>query len=346
MDRLKTNALEGMKKHNVVGFSMTLWDEFGTAATRSYGFLDAEGREPVQAESRFNACSISKMAAALLAMKLTAEGRIGLDDPVNERLQGWKCQVGHAGDEGRITLRQLLSHHSGIRDGEDSFDIGRDDAPPPSMTDILRGKTVYMSQPIVVGAEPGGAFHYSDAGYCVAQKYMEDCCGKPFDVLMSEKVLEPLGMSLSSYESSLSIAAKSGYASGHDRTGTRTEPRYPCYPFAAAAGLWSTPSDLAKLAMEVIQSLRGTGKLGLSKSLVEEMLTPQGQTDFAGLGLFLSGQEGRRIVSSYGWGVGFQSMMVFSPELGKGAALMQNTDTGRHQREGLIGEMLEGLGWT
>ena len=107
------------------------------------------------------------------------------------------------------------------------------------------------------------------------------------------------------------------------------------YPYPAAAGLWTTSSDLALLVIDVMSALKKESKVGISANQVNEMITPQGCKEWTGLGVFLDGEE----VSSLGWGVGFQCMLVAYPRLGSGLIIMTNTDQGVHQLEGIIGEV-------
>jgi CubicO group peptidase (beta-lactamase class C family) len=114
--------------------------------------------------------------------------------------------------------------------------------------------------------------------------------------------------------------------------------KYPIYPYPAAAGLWSTPTDIASMVIEIISSLNGTSKLGISRRLITEMITPQ-----TGLGVFLDNSDQKLKISSLGWGKGFQCMMIASPYSGTGAVIMTNSDLGVHQSKGIIGEIIKSL---
>src|SRR5690606_1062936 len=109
--------------------------------------------------------------------------------------------------------------------------------------------------------------------------------------------------------------------------------------YPAASGLWTTSSDLAKLVLELLHAVHGNSTLGISVNSVNEMISPQGGKDWTGLGVFL-GESGNGLeVSSLGWGVGFQCMMVAKPHIGIGTVIMTNAELGVHQMEGLIGEI-------
>ncbi|WP_162848538.1 serine hydrolase domain-containing protein [Paenibacillus nanensis] len=345
MSELAAFITERMKHHQVIGFSAVMTGNDELRESVCLGKLDAVEEGEVRRDTRFAACSISKLGTAVLVLALAEQGLFQLDRPINDYLAAWKLPM-HSSLGGReASLMDLLSHQAGIVDREGSFDIHRQDERLPPMAEILAGGTRYHPAPVQVTEAPGTAFRYSDAGYCVIQQAIEDRCGKTFETVMDETVFGPLGMTESLYCSPDRIMPADRFASGHERSGARTRERFPVYPFPAAAGLWSTPADLAKLSIEIMRAYRGESKLGLSRLSAKQMLTPQGNSNFAGLGLFLGQAKDDIQAASYGWGVGFQSMLVFHPAKGEGIVLMHNTETGRHQLEGLIGDVLMKLGW-
>lgn len=345
MNDLKTYIEERMRHHQVIGFSAAVMANGEVHESICLGKLDALEDSAIRPSTRFAACSISKLATAVLTLTLVERGSLQLDTPVNNYLESWKLPEYSLTRNREVTINDLLCHQSGIVDSEDCFDIYRRGEQIPSMNDILAGRTRFHSDPVHVSEVPGSVFRYSDAGYCVIQKIIEDRCCKPFESVMKEEVFKPLGMTESTYPTGVEMFTEGVYASGHGRSGERTQERFPCYPFPAASGLWATPTDLAALALEIVSAYNGEGKLSLSRRTAVDMLSPQGTTDFAGLGLFLDQSKGSLHASSYGWGVGFQSMLVFNPVDGSGIVLMHNTETGRHQLEGLIGDVLMKLGW-
>ena len=207
------------------------------------------------------------------------------------------------------------------------------------MTDLLNGKTSYCKESIEVKYEPGSEFHYSDAGYCIIQQLIEDVTGESFEEIVKELIFQSLDMQNSTFTMGISEEEMCLFSCGHNKYGAVIDGKYPIYPYAAAAGLWTTPSDLSKLTIELMHSLKGRSKLGLSVSRAEEMISPQGSQAFTGLGVFLEGSKREREISSLGWGAGFQSLMVSYPYKGTGLIVMTNTDTDVHQMKGIIGEV-------
>ena len=133
------------------------------------------------------------------------------------------------------------------------------------------------------------------------------------------------------------------FSSGHNKNGEIVGGKYPVYPYPAASGLWTTSLNLAELVLELMNALKGASKIGISQRLAKEMITPQRGKRWSGLGVFLEGSEKELEITSLGWGVGFQCMMVAFPFIEKGAVIMTNTELGVHQLEGIIGEIYKSL---
>jgi CubicO group peptidase (beta-lactamase class C family) len=165
---------------------------------------------------------------------------------------------------------------------------------------------------------------------------------KPFPDLMRELVLDPLGMSDSSFEQPSPSGAAAKVAMAHPWNGVQTPGGYHVYPEMAAAGLWTTAADLARLGVEVMRALRGDpSKLELSQETIAGMLRPQLQAkkigqDFVGLGWFCAGNDKEFRFGHAGWNEGFLSEMRMFPALGKGAVVMINSIQGWFLRNELI----------
>jgi hypothetical protein len=97
------------------------------------------------------------------------------------------------------------------------------------------------------------------------------------------------------------------------------------------------------LVIEIVNYLKGSGKLGLPQRMIKKMITSQGCSQWAGLGVFLANSGQDLEISSLGWGVGFQCMMIAYPYLGTGAVIMTNSDLGVHQTKGLIREIVKSI---
>lgn len=337
------NIEERMKHYNVLGISIALLEGGEISGTENYGLLKVEGNRKVNEDSIFSACSISKFLTGMLAMKLVGEGLLGLDDDVNESLISWKVPENEFTKNNKVTLRNLLSHQSGIKDPDGSFPELDSKLGMPSMVDLLEGRTTYCKAPIEVKCEPESEFHYSDAGFCIIQQLIEDITEKPFHQVMNEQIFEPLGITNSHFHSTIVEVEKRNFSCGHNKNGKLVNGGYPIYPYPAASGLWTTSLNFAELVLELMKATKGESKVGISKDLAKEMITPQRGKSWTGLGVFLEGSEEELEITSLGWGVGFQCMMLAFPYLGKGAVIMTNAELGVHQLEGIIGEIYKSL---
>jgi len=183
---------------------------------------------------------------------------------------------------------------------------------------------------------------YSGGGVTIEQQLMMDVTGTPFPALLREIVLDKIGMTDSSYEQPLPPALAARTASGTWPHGTVVHGRWHIYPEMAAAGLWTTPTDLCKFAIEIALSKHGKSNRVLSEKMTREMLTPV--MDDAGLGFFMDrdnpGQFGHN-----GADQGFQAVLTMNAESGQGVAIMANSDNGQAVENLVLLRVAKEHGW-
>jgi CubicO group peptidase (beta-lactamase class C family) len=192
---------------------------------------------------------------------------------------------------------------------------------------ILDGQQPSNVGPVRLERPPLTAFKYSGGGVTMMQLALVDALGKPFPELMQEYVLGPIGMTRSAYEQPLSPERDRNAARAHDASGRAMDAKWHVYPELEAAGLWTTPSDLAKFAIEVQQSIQGRSNRVLSRSIVQEMVTPVGVGDYA-IGLELQKRGGGWYFGHSGGNWGFACDLVAHKINGYGLAIMTNGDFG------------------
>src|SRR5205814_5341852 len=142
---------------------------------------------------------------------------------------------------------------------------------------------------IQVEAAPGTKFQFSAGGYCVVQQLLTDVAGKPFPELVRELVFEPVGMKESTFEQPLPKESEADAALGHYAEEKPLDQRWNLYsPVEAAAGLWTTPADLARVVVALSQSWAGKANSILPAAQAKAMLARQ--IDDAGLGVLLTGK--------------------------------------------------------
>lgn len=308
----------------VAGVSVAVIDSFRVAWARGYGVREAGGTDPVTTETLFQAASISKPIAALAALRLVQEGTLELDEDVNRRLTSWKVPENRFTTTQPVTLRQLLSHSAGLT--VHGFRGYAATEQVPTVRQVLDGQPPTNSAPIRADTFPGARWRYSGGGYTVMQQLLVDAAGRPFPELMHTLVLGPLGMAHSTYAQPLPQQLVGNAASGHRSNGSMVEGKWHTYPEMAAAGLWTTPSDLARYAIDVSLAAAGRSKSVLSPATASQMLTVQSGT--YGLGPSLGGDGRDASFSHGGANEGFRAFFIAFPERGQGAAIMTNSDAG------------------
>jgi CubicO group peptidase (beta-lactamase class C family) len=317
---------ERMKHYKVPGVSIAVINGFKIEWARGYGVKDVETNEPVTEATRFQAASISKPVAAMVALKKVEEGKLALDENVNTRLASWKLPENELTAKKKVTLANLLSHTAGLTvHGFPGYEVG---AKLPTVPQILDGAEPANTAAVRVDLEPGTRFRYSGGGTTVAQLLLMDVEKKPFPQIAQETVLGPLQMTNSTYSQPLPDDARKTAASGHRGDGSLVGGKIHVYPEMAPAGLWTTPTDLAKFAIEVALSHAGRSNKILSKEMIEKMLTPY--IDGAGgLGFFFQKMGNAIYFGQGGANEGFRCQLTMHKEKGYGAVVMVNSDNGR-----------------
>jgi CubicO group peptidase (beta-lactamase class C family) len=319
-----TMTLAGrMQFYKVPGFSVAVINEGRVEWARGYGVKEAGKNDPVTTETMFQAGSISKPVAALAVMRLVQDGKLDLDEDVNRKLTSWRVPENEFTKEQKVTLRRLLSHSAGLTvHGFPGYAV---DAPVPTVAQVLDGAKPANTEAVRVDTVPGTLWRYSGGGYTIMQQLLIDVAKKPFPEIMHQTVLAPLSLKHSTYEQPLPTSFVAMAATAHNN-GQPIKGRWHVYPEMAAAGLWTTPTDLALIAIEIQKTFAGQSNKLLSAQTARLMLTRQIQN--YGLGPGVEG-EGRTAHFSHG-GVdeGFEAYWVGYNSTGQGAVVMTNGSGG------------------
>jgi CubicO group peptidase (beta-lactamase class C family) len=320
------NLMERLAHYQAPGVSIAVINDQAIEWAQGYGVLQAGNATLVTPQTLFQAASISKPVAAMAALHLVQSGQLDLDSDVNQVLRSWKVPENEHTRASPVTLRGLLAHSAGLTvSGFMGYAAGED---VPTLRQVLDGEGPANSDPIRVDVVPGSQFRYSGGGYTVMQQLLVDVTGQPFPQLMQEIVLDEIGMRHSTFEQPLPQAYTAQAASGHRPCAKPMVGQWHTYPEMAAAGLWTTPSDLARFAIELLRSRVGQSNQVLSADMARLMLTLQ-VADFYGLGLELKDLNGSTRFSHPGWNEGYRGFMFAYTGSGQGAVVMTNVDDGQ-----------------
>ncbi|MEO0374603.1 MAG: serine hydrolase domain-containing protein [Cyanobacteria bacterium P01_A01_bin.17] len=244
-------------------------------ATHSFGIANVENESPVKIDQTlYQMASVSKLVTAWGVMKLVEDGKISLDEPVNQYLNRWKFPASEYSEQ--VTIRHLLSHTGGLDDlfGYAGF------LPDESIQSLEESLTLTQDpasgnpRGVTVTREPGQRWLYSGGGYTVLQLLIEEVTQQSFSDYMEEAILKPLGMRASSFD--WEVIAASGrideLATSFD---SKLQPSpHRQYTATAAASLYATAQDMARFVQAYSQE-----NSALKQETLELMMQPQSGTD-------------------------------------------------------------------
>ena len=322
------NLADRMKKYNINGVSIAVIHNYMIEWERGYGFADVSENRPVTEKTLFQAASISKSLNGVGVLKLVQDKILNLNTDINKYLVKWKFPYDSISNNKKITIANLLSHTAGLTiSGFPGYEKG---VAIPTLNQILDGEKPANTKAIRSAAEPGKSYNYSGGGITISQAIVMDVTHQPYDIYMKKNVLDPLGMTGSSYTQPPPDAKKELLATGYYADGKEVRGKYHIYPEQAAAGLWTSPADLCRYIIETQLSYQGKSSKVLSQEMTRLRLTPV--LEDAALGTFVNS----RVTGSYkyfnhnGGNEGFQCTAIGCRDNGEGVVIMTNSDNGSH----------------
>jgi CubicO group peptidase (beta-lactamase class C family) len=331
-----------MARRQVPGLSLAIIDDGKIVYAKGYGVTAPGGSSPVTTDTRFLAGSVSKSVAAMGALRLVEQGRLSLDGDVNDHLARWKVPENDHTRVEKVSIRRIVSHTAGLTvHGFPGYDRS---APLPTTEQILDGATPANTGPVRVDTVPGERWRYSGGGYTVMQLVMEDVTGQPFARWMQDNVLAPLGMASSSFDNPPTPAFGERAAQGQYADRRPVAGGWHVYPEMAAAGLWTTASDLARFAIGVQESHAGKNNPVISRSMTNRMLAYE-RNDFDGLGVFLQGNGPTLRFSHSGRDEGFDTYLGAFASRGQGVVVMINANDNSGLLRRIVNRIGRQYGW-
>jgi len=243
--------------------------------------------EPVNGDTLFQVASLSKWVSAVGIMTLVEKGKIDLDKPVSDYLTRWTLPESEFDNNG-VTVRRLLSHTAGLPGG-----LGYGGFAPgtkvQSIEDSLtQAADSYGKVSVQVVHEPGSKWEYSGGGYTLLQLLVEEVTGMSFESYMQQAVLQPLGMSRSTYV--IDPDNVTNLATFYNGCGTPD--KHYRYTALAAASLYTTTSDMTRFIQAHLTGVNGevVGRGVLKPDTLKQMRQPHGSIlieNVYGLGVYL-----------------------------------------------------------
>jgi len=325
-------------REKVQGISVALVDDQRVVWSQGFGYADAEAKKPATADTLYRVGSISKLFTDAVAMQLVESGKLNLDAPVQNVLPGFAPKSWDGTHVG-ITPRMLMTHHSGLqRDVAKSFQSER----PPRFSEITDHFDSYLVY------QPGQMLSYSNIGLSVLGSVVEKISGRPFEEQEQRALLDPLGMSNSSFDA----AASPSPDMAKSYQGNKILPSIPLRD-VPAGGLNSSVNDLSRFMAMVFANGQSGGHEVLTQASVSEMLRAQNEgvkidlDTRVGLGWFLQSPDKARIrgggwVAMHGGAIdGYRSNMTVLPEHKLGIVVLSNSSTAGESLQHIATQVLQ-----
>ncbi|WP_428232914.1 serine hydrolase [Flavobacterium sp.] len=318
LDSLKNSTSEMMLQYNLKGLSVAVFENYKIIWTNQWGVKAADYQEKIDQNTAFSTASISKPMVAIVCAMLEEKGLINLDDPIAGYLKRWELPKSNSSNTNNVTWKQLLSHTAGT--SQSGFEDYYQGDSIPTIVESLQGKLLSRSdKEIEFLFEPGTSWEYSGGGYVIIQCALEDHLKKTLAQIIKENLLDPLQLQNSTMIQPNEKGFLTNIAKVHNSKGKIIKTGIPITPQVAPSGLWSTPTDLAEIAIEMQKALSGKGNKVISTAVAKKV------TDI----VTMNGPRGW----SYGWqrSLGFGNLEWFSHDgsnTGTGGDLMGTMKNG------------------
>ena len=314
---------ERMKFYHVHGLSMAVVHNYQIEWAKAYGLADTASHRSVTTQTRFQAGSISKSLNGVGVLTLVKDKKIDLSADINQYLTTRKFPYDSISKNKKINTANLLSHTAGLAvHGFPGYDVKE---AIPTLSQVLDGQKPANTEAVRSQFEPGLRFKYSGGGTTISQLMLMDVTHQPYDQYMWERVLKPMGMTNSSYTQP--PAVNDVLATGYNQEGKEIAGKYHIYPEQAAAGLWTTPTDLCRYIIETQLAYQGKSSKVLSQETTRLRLTPYVDSTVA-LGVFIAKKGPDTYFSHGGADEGFLSQYYGSLTNGNGVVIMINSLNG------------------
>lgn len=328
-----------VSRAGIAGSSFYVVRDGRTVVADHIGEQDADAHVPVDAQTIYHWASITKTMTGIAILQLRDRGLLRLDDPIVRYVPELAAVHDPFGDTGAITIRQLMSHSAGFRNG--TWPWRDQDWQPfePSRWEQLKAMLPYTE----VMFRPGSRFSYSNPGIVYLGQVIERLSGEDFEIYIDKNILRPLGMYASYFDHTPPFLLPHRSHSYYVQDGKRVAAPFDVDTGVTVSngGLNAPLPDMAKYLAFLLGDPRHAAEYDvvLRRASLEEMWQPQisagedftqgrmASTTWSGLSFFLDRSDGVRIVGHNGDQNGFRAYLSLCPDQRLGSLLAFNTET-------------------
>jgi CubicO group peptidase (beta-lactamase class C family) len=263
------NIDKQLEKHKLAGFSLVVFENYEIVYSHQFGVKSINSEEKIDKNTAFSTASISKPITALLCYILEEKGLINLNDPIDYSLKRWHLPKSKFTENNSPTWRQFLNHTAGTTQG--GFADYYEGDTIPTIKQSLLGQIPRYDKEIEFLFTPGTNWEYSGGGYVIIQMALEDTFNKSIAELANKYIFSPLGLKNTTMIQPNENGFPTNVALVHDENEKVIRTGLPITPQVGASGMWSTPTDLAKLSIEIQNALRNKNNKVISHSVAKKV---------------------------------------------------------------------------
>ncbi|MBB6096198.1 CubicO group peptidase (beta-lactamase class C family) [Povalibacter uvarum] len=311
-----------MAAHKTPALSVAVINDGKLDWSSAWGVLGVDSAQ-AGCDSLFQAGSLAKPVTLLAALRMKEAGLIDFDRNIDSYLVSYDLPAGRQTEGNPVTFRNLFAHTAGITPG--GYAGYAQTEALPTDQQIVRAEPPSNSRKVEVLNEPGTSLIYSGGGYTVIEIALQDQLRKPFEQIMSEWLIDPVGMKQATYAQPPPPAIRERIARGHRADGSIVPDGWRNHPEQAAAGLWATANDMAAFLLEIYKAHNGNSKV-LSQASIRELLAAP--IERHAYGFRLIGEADQVFITHYGGTEGYRAGMTLNLRTGDGAVYLSNSDAG------------------
>lgn len=258
-----------LEQYKLAGFSLVVFENYEIVYSKQFGVKSMNSGNKIDENTAFSTASISKPITALLCYMLDEKGLINLDDPIDPYLKRWHLPKSRFTENHSPTWRQFLNHTAGTT--QSGFEDHYEGEAIPTIQQSLLGKIPRYDKEIEFLFTPGTDWQYSGGGYVIIQMALEDTLNKTMAELAKEYIFSPLGLKNTTMIQPNEHGFPTNVTFVHDKDGKVIKTGLPITPQVAASGMWSTPTDLAQLSIEMQNALRNKNNKVISHQIAKKV---------------------------------------------------------------------------